>query len=119
MLTPPVVVHQNPNVEVHELQSIETNNPKDFVTRGSEGPEFEIDRILQALSNDQKPNDVEGKYTQNLAYGMAIYIIFILFSALIYTIHLYYLQILQKFQRQRTIRKIVNRGSGPSHNVFH
>ena len=62
VLTPPVVVHQNPNVEVHELQSIETNNPKDFVTRGSEGPEFEIDRILQALSNDQKPNDVKGKY---------------------------------------------------------
>ena len=76
VLTPPVVIHQNPNVEVHELQSIETNNPKDFVTRGSEGPEFEIDRILQALSNDQKPNDVEGKYTQTLAYGMTIYIIY-------------------------------------------
>ena len=62
VLTPPVVIHQNPNVEVHELQSIETNNPKDFVTRGSEGPEFEIDRILQALSNDQKPIDVKGRY---------------------------------------------------------
>ena len=66
VLTPPVVVHQNPNVEVHELQSIETNNPKDFVTRGSEGPEFEIDRILQALSNDQKPNDVKGRYTYTI-----------------------------------------------------
>ena len=75
VLTPPVVVHQNPNVEAHELQSIETNNPKDFVTRGSEGPEFEIDRILQALSNDQKPNDVKGKYIDKLSYGMDIYII--------------------------------------------
>ena len=64
VLTPPV--DQNPNVEVHELQSIETNNPKDFVTRGSEGPEFEIDRILQALSNDQKPNDVKGRYTYTI-----------------------------------------------------
>ena len=50
---------------MHELQSIYNSNPKDMVTLGSGGSEFNMKRILQVLSPSKRTVDTVDEVEPN------------------------------------------------------